>query len=172
MIHNTEITFEQLLDSRERRALKQKKLIEKYKLPLVSFTVNIPGKCKNTLLSTSIFNEGFNVLMKEFDEKCITHVYDESCGLDTGYEAYVVADTDGRLLKEHVLQIENSHPLGRMFDFDVIGTDGIAISRDDLGYPKRKCLICEQDAHSCGRSRIHPMEELINKIQIMTDAYF
>lgn len=172
MTVSSEITLEQLLDAREQRAAKQKKLIEEFMLPLVSFTVNIPGARKKTPVSCSIFREGCNVLMKKLDENGTSPMYFESKELDTGYEAYFVVHTDERTLKAHMIQIENQHPLGRLFDLDVIGQDGNSISREALGYSKRKCLLCEQDAHICGRSRKHATEVLMQKIQFIVDSYF
>lgn len=58
------ITLEQLLEAREFRAAHQKELIEKYRLPLVSFTVNMPGESKKTPDSSIIFREGCNALVK------------------------------------------------------------------------------------------------------------
>lgn len=172
MMVSSEITLEQLLEAREQRAGKQKKLIEKYGLPLVSFTINIPGASKKTLVSDKIFHEGCKVLVKKLEENGCTSAYSESNEPETGYEAYFVVNTDKRTLKALMLQIENQHPLGRLFDLDVIGLDGYAISREDLGYSKRKCLLCEQDAHICVRSRKHSTEELVQKIQSIVDSYF
>lgn len=172
MTVSSEITLEQLLEAREQRATKQKKLIEKYGLPLVSFTINIPGASKKTPVSGRIFHEGCKVLVKKLEENGCSSVYYESNEPKTGYEAYFVVNTDKRTLKSLMLQIENQHPLGRLFDLDVIGLDGYAISREDLGYSKRKCLLCEQDAHICGRSRKHSTVELVQEIQGMVDSYF
>ena len=38
------------------------------------------------------------------------------------------------------------------------------ISRKDLGFPERKCLLCNNPACQCGRSRKHSIEELRKKI--------
>ncbi|OGO77011.1 MAG: holo-ACP synthase CitX [Clostridiales bacterium GWB2_37_7] len=172
MTDGIETTLEQLLDAREQRAVKQKKLIGRFMLPLVSFTVNIPGACKKTPASSSIFREGCSALMKKLDETGSSLVYSESYEPDTGHEAYFVVNTDAQMLKAYTLQLENQHPLGRLFDFDVIERDGNAVSREDLGYTKRKCLLCEQAAHICGRSGRHRTEELIKEIQSIVDAYF
>lgn len=166
------ITLEQLLNAREQRAAKQKKLIKEFMLPLISFTVNIPGAVKNTPSSRSIFKEGCEVLRKQLEECNFPIVSFQADELDTGHEAYIVVNTDEITLKTRVLQLENTHPLGRFFDFDVIGLDGGSISREDLGYPKRQCLLCEQEAHVCGRSRRHSIEELMKAIQSAVDTYF
>ncbi|HBT15986.1 MAG TPA: citrate lyase holo-[acyl-carrier protein] synthase, partial [Firmicutes bacterium] len=43
-----EATLEDILRARDRRAEKQKQLIQEYVLPLVSFTINIPGTIKSS----------------------------------------------------------------------------------------------------------------------------
>lgn len=166
-----EITLKQLLEAREHRASCQKELIEKFRLPLVSFTVNIPGAIKKTPESSIIFREGCNALSKKLKATGCSLVYYAANDPETGYEAYFVVKTAEQTLKTLTLEIENEHPLGRLFDLDVIGPDGKPFSREDLGTSKRKCLLCDQDAHSCGRSRRHPTEALIQKIQSMVDSY-
>ena len=41
-----EVSLNQMLLARENRALRQRALLEKYRLPLVSFTMNIAGPVK------------------------------------------------------------------------------------------------------------------------------
>ncbi|MBT2733249.1 citrate lyase holo-[acyl-carrier protein] synthase [Bacillus sp. ISL-7] len=171
MTRGKEITLEQILEAREYRAAHQKELIEKYRLPLVSLTVNIPGPVKKTPESSIIFLEGCNALVKKLKKAAIYLEYFETNRPITGYEAYFVVKTDERTLKVYMLEIENEHPLGRLFDLDVIGSDGVPISREDFGHLKRKCLLCDEDAHSCGRSRKHTIEAVTQKIQSMVDSY-
>lgn len=172
MAGGIEITLEQLLSSREERAAKQKNLIKEFMLPLISFTVNIPGAIKNTPDSRRIFYEGCKVLREQLKESSLSIVSFQIDELDTGREAYFVIKTDEIALKMITVKLENTHPLGRLFDFDVIGLDGRSVSREDLDYPKRKCLLCEQEAHVCARSRRHSLEELMKAIQLTVDAYF
>lgn len=167
-----EVTLEQILKAREERAEKQKSLIAAYGLPLISFTVNMPGAGKNTERSRRIFFEGRGVLLNRLKERGTLPVYQETRDLPTGPEAFVMVDMDVRAVKRLMLEIEESHPLGRLWDFDVIGRDGLSISREALGFTKRKCLLCREDAHACARSRAHSPEELLEKIRSMTNAYF
>ena len=167
-----EITLEQILKARDDRAEKQKILINKYHMPLISFTVNMPGIRKKTPLSGKLFWEGFQVFDKKLADDGIPLVCQETYDLLTGYEAYIVADISALALKELTIQVENQHPLGRLWDFDVIERDGRLLSRETLGYPKRKCLLCNEDANACARSRLHSQEDLINRMQVMSDVYF
>ena len=55
--------------------------------------------------------------------------------------------------------------LGRLFDIDVLDAGGKKLSREGLGLPPRKCLLCEQPAHACARSRTHTVMELTERIE-------
>jgi holo-ACP synthase len=165
----SEVTLEQMLQAREDRVEKQNELIGQYALPLVSLTVNMPGAYKNTPASTRVFHEEYDKFIQMLYENVNPPVYQEARELVTGSEGYIVVDMDVRALKGLALQIETGHQLGRLFDLDVIGRDGQAVSRETLGYPKRKCLLCEEEAHACARSRAHPVEELIEKILQMIE---
>ncbi len=166
------ISLEELLAAREIRAAKQHALIRQYAVPLVSFMVNIPGPYKDTPLTARIFSEGLKALFEEIESRNISQVYREVCSYSTGAEAFIAVDYAATDLKTMVVAIEETHPLGRLFDFDVIGISMKHLSRDSIGIPTRKCLLCNEDAHACGRSRNHSLLELEQKIQAMADAYF
>ena len=53
--------------------------------------------------------------------------------------------------------------IGRLYDIDVLEKENTKISRKDLGFPERKCLLCNNPACQCGRSRKHSIEELRKK---------
>lgn len=165
------VTLEQLLDAREQRAARQKMHICKLGVPLVSFTINMPGAYKKTSESCIIFREGYAALKKKLKENFGQPLSSQVYELDTGYEALLGVNAEMKSLKEIVLQIERTHPLGRLFDFDVIDLEGNPISREAFGYPKRKCLLCEQDANLCRRSGKHGMDELVQEIRRMVEDY-
>jgi len=165
-----EATLAQLLDAREKRAAKQKMLIGKYGLPLISFTVNMPGARKKTPLSGEIFREGSLALLQELERNGRLPLHGESAAPDTGYEGYFVVDAREEALKAMMLQIEEKHPLGRLLDLDVIALDGKPLSRDALGYPRRTCLLCDEDARLCARSGRHSLGELLRAIERMVKA--
>jgi len=67
-------------------------------------------------------------------------------------------------LKAAMCRIEDSHPLGRLMDIDVLSAPGQHVSRTTLGQQPRKCLVCGGMAAACTRSRAHPVEQLIAAI--------
>ncbi len=153
-----EVTLQDILDARENRAAKQRALLEKYQKPLICFTMNIPGPTKldrdiaigfavgNWLLQRAL--RGHRVLHREVHRQ------------PTGCEAFYVVDLPPRELKQLTMDIEDIDPIGRLFDMDVLTPDSAKLSREDMDVPRRKCLLCGNDASVCARSRAHGLEAL------------
>ena len=78
-------------------------------------------------------------------------------------------DLDAQVLKSATTDLEEHHPLGRLWDLDVITASGTGLSRLQLGRPARRCLLCSRPARECGRSRRHSLPELLGKIRNMVD---
>lgn len=53
-----EVTLMEILDARELRVRRQQELLERYALPLVSFTLNIAGPVKVSAAIRRVFREG------------------------------------------------------------------------------------------------------------------
>ena len=100
---------------------------------------------------------------------------DEGClierDLNTGYEAYLITPLPLLEAKRVAVEIEDTHPLGRLFDIDVIDKQGIPVSRDRVGGQPRRCLVCDHEARYCMRMRWHTQEEIWARIRQMTDDY-
>ena len=91
--------------------------------------------------------------------------------LETGYEAYLITDLPLLEAKRIAVQIEDTHPLGRLFDIDIIDKDGVPVSRDRVGSHPRCCLVCNREARYCMRMRWHTQEEIWERINAMVDEY-
>ena len=61
-ILNLEATLTEILNAREERMREQNEMISLYGKPLVSFTMNIAGPVKNSLLIQKAFEEGLLLL--------------------------------------------------------------------------------------------------------------
>ena len=59
-----------------------------------------------------------------------------------------------------MIELEDHHPLGRLWDLDVLAPEQGQLSRQDLGFPARQCLVCDEPAHACARSRRHPLARI------------
>ena len=153
-----EVSLQEILDAREARAQKQQLLLRQYQKPLLCFTMNIPGPKKFDRDISIGFAVGNWLLRTALAGRRILHR--EQLRLPTGCEGYWVVDIPARELKQLAIDIEDTQPIGRLFDMDVMDIDGTKLSRQTLGYPRRQCLICERDAVLCARSRTHSVQEL------------
>ncbi len=164
------VTLPQLLDSRDARRERQQQLLRDFPgEALVVLTVNIPGNEKRTDASIAIGREGVKALSKAFDGRILLC---EERDLETGFEAFIISRHTADEAKRICMKIEREHPLGRLFDVDVIGADGTPLSRSDFGGEPRKCLICDNDARSCMRQQTHSVDELLGVINSICDGYF
>ena len=167
-ISGTHIELEVLLESRDKRCAFQQQLLKQYKLPLVSFMVNMPGPIKRCPLSEKLHALGCSELKNALGSKL---VWSTVKILDTGCEGYFVVNLEAEELKRLTCNLEDTHTLGRLWDFDVHTKQG-QVSRTQLGIVFRKCLICNNLASVCARSRAHSVKELLSYIQKIADQYF
>lgn len=159
----------QILEARERRVLRQRQLLEQFHKPLLCFTMNIAGPEKNNPLITEGFRLGQELLSAQLSELPMLH-REESLS-DTGCEGYYVVDAPARRLKALAVEIEDTPPVGRLFDLDVLDVSGEKISREELGLPGRTCLLCSNPVYLCSSRRAHSVPELQAKTrQILQSA--
>lgn len=166
-----EVVFYEILKSREDRALMQQKIIDRYNHPIISFTLNIPGPRKDSLEYRKIHDVGMEVIFDKLKEAQYYIEYMDKIHIDTGPEGYFSLDIDPMELKRITVDIENNHQFGRLFDIDVFDSNHGQISRTELGFGTRKCLICEGEAKVCNRSEKHTLEELIDHINNIYNLY-
>ncbi len=151
-----EITLPLMMDCRERRYAIQNELLQKYQKPVISFCMNIPGPIKTNRQIHAAFIEGKKELLKSLKKHNFSVLEASDIHELTGDEWIAAIDAGAEQVKELTMAIENLHPLGRLYDMDVIGTDGEKLSRPRF----RKCLICSRQAQECARSRTHSVAEM------------
>lgn len=166
------VSLEEILNARENRVQIQQKMLQKAPTCLLSFTLNIPGPVKvfpytkwAYEVGSSIISKGVSLLngdvLEQFEAKN-----------ETGWEGFFALNLPPEEIKTYLLEQEEHHPLGRLFDFDVLRTDGSKLSRQELGFPERTCLLCGNPAFLCGRSRTHSAQELLAKeIELMENFF-
>lgn len=165
-IDEKEVSFEDMLAARERRASKQLELLQRAPShALLGVTLNIPGPIKHV----PALDEVFRVIRSEIHAALedLNPTSSHYLHAVTGQEYYVTVPVAPKIVKERMMAIEESHPYGRIVDLDVLySEDGRlhGISRRDLGLPTRRCYLCGEDAKVCGRSRAHSIEEIQQKI--------
>ena len=154
-----EVALPEMLDARERRAARQRELLAMYRLPLVSFTMNIPGPVKNGPLIRRGFRLGRRLLLEQLGRMGAECVFCAEQDEATGCEGLYVVDADPAALKELTCALEDGTDAGRLFDMDVLAPGGEKLDRAAL----RCCLLCGRPAKECARSRAHSLPELQSK---------
>ena len=163
MIGN-EITLAQMLARREQRSSEQLDLLHKYHSPLVSFCMNIPGPIKTNSQIHKAFVLGRTSLLSRLEEAGVVILKAVEIHQDTGDELLLaVGNTDPSALKAIAVDIEEASPAGRLYDIDVLDTNGQKLSRPRF----RKCLICDRQAQECARSRTHSVKEMQDAVDTL-----
>ena len=162
----TQVTLEQMLSAREERVLRQKNLLSKYDCPVICFTMNIAGPVKHTPLIERAFDEGIKILENSLSRIKINDKI--RIVASTGCEMLLSADAEASFLKEICIKAEDFAPIGRLFDMDVLDTNGEKLSRDNL----RGCLVCGAPGRGCSARRLHSADELFKKTNEIICEHF
>ena len=160
-----------MLWARDGRVAAQKRLLERYRKPLLCFTLNIPGPVKTSYLIHLGFLEGTRRLEAALKEAGLPVLYAKDIQAKTGYEKHYVIDGPVLDIKKISSAIENQDRLGRLFDMDVLAVDGHKVSRTDIGLPGRLCLVCSQPAQACARSRKHSVPVLVRNVHRILENF-
>lgn len=153
--HN--ISLEMMLDSREARERRILELVAHYpQLSIISYTLNIPGPIKNSSRYRFAFYEGMGAFSS------MDHLVYLDVTAPTGPSAIFLSLDDPLSVKKRMVAFEDEMTLGRLFDLDVHG-----VNRAVLSLPPRKCLLCNEPAHACSRSRKHGLDEVLKAIDAL-----
>jgi holo-ACP synthase len=167
------VTLHEMLSFREKKVGMQEVLRRKHdKATIVALGMNIPGPRKTSPGILLAFSAGGEELDRLFFENGLTVLEETVVKENAGYlKLYAVNSLDPLFVKRLTVRMEETHPLGRLFDIDVYDEAGNGIGRAELGSPVRKCLICEKNAKLCGRSRSHTVEELYGRVESIIDSW-
>ncbi len=158
-----EITLTQLLDIRDARVRRQKALLHTHGGNLICLTLNIPGPRKVTAQTGRIFAMAVDMVRARLRGLGCKDIPQQLVHTPAGSEGYFSVNLPPETLKTAMVEIEESDPVARLFDLDVLTADGKKVGREELGLPGRKCLLCDRDAPICARSRAHSLAELEEK---------
>ena len=158
--------MEALLESRDRRAACQQQLLQEWPASsLICLTVQPPGPVKRSADSLIVGGAALAALLGKFGS-VLQHV--QVRDLETGYEAYLVVPLPELLVKRICCGIEDTHPLGRLMDIDVLPGP---LDRESVGLPPRRCLLCDNEVRYCMRARTHTTEELLAQFTRMVRTF-
>lgn len=165
------VELPEMLAGREKRAARQREIISKYGGVLVCMTLNVAGPVKVNALTDAAFYAAYEEIEKALSGVAFTRISHHYYG-NEAYFAMPGGDISD--IKRRMLEIEESHPLGRLFDIDVLEErDGEIhkISRTDVGAHERTCLICGGDAKACASTRAHGLDKILSATYGMIYEY-
>ncbi|MBS1029666.1 citrate lyase holo-[acyl-carrier protein] synthase [Gluconobacter albidus] len=153
--------FYSILRAREERARRQLFILRRFERPIISVTVVSPGDEKCSPLIMKIFSEARKNICSAVKGSGSRVLLEEASVSSSGPEAIFVVSTLSQIeIKKMTMLLEDTHPLGRLWDLDVITPDQFSLSRANFDFPARKCLLCSDIAMNCARSRKHSIEDL------------
>src|SRR5574344_1531715 len=114
-----EVSLLEMLEARERRAIRQKVLLRDYGKTMICFTMNIAGPVKNSSLIRRGYALGKRLLRQQLEVAGIPIAYSEEIQEKTGNEAIFLLDADPLAVKAITVEIEDQPAVGRLFDMDV-----------------------------------------------------
>lgn len=160
-------SLQEVLHSREKRVQFLTALLERHpEATALSIKCNIPGPIKNNDVIFALFQYGMGEIDRILSQQEFEVLYKKVLDLKTGPEGFLLVAAHAIPLKLKVMELEEQ-PWGRLLDVDVLYWKGgmpQGVSRAELNYPSRKCLICDQDGKVCAARRLHSVPELQEKI--------
>lgn len=79
---------------------------------------------------------------------------------EDGPALFLSLNSDADRTKHICIEAEESLPGGQLLDIDVMARDGNALSREMLGFPPRKCFVCDNPATACASRKLHSPQAL------------
>lgn len=155
-----------ILLAREERRENISKYLKEYPV-VISLKANVPGENKNLPECKRVMF----VMHKELMKRLPFHRSQSFHSQDGDYILYMLSHEDGKQIKELAIDLEETHPLGRYIDIDVY-TQNQAISRKDLGFESRACVLCDNKAFFCMQSNAHSLDEVINHLRQSIETFF
>lgn len=157
-----------ILEDREKRILNVRTFFSLYpEDSLLMIKANIPGLNKNFPISSYLIKYFLNIIKGTYDLFYL-EFYESYDGL------YYLCGIKGKneKIKRNLINIENTHNLGRFVDLDFFIDGEKSLSRKDFGLPLRKCILCENDALYCIRTEAHEVRDILLHIEKTTVFFF
>ena len=150
-----------MLSARDARASYIKTLQTRFPGACIAvLTVVSPGSVKRSQETIRLFAAGISAIGKILMRNELIPLLFEAHEKDTGDEAYLAVKTEPGFLKLELCKIEESAPYGRLWDMDVFRPRGAAISREEIGFSERGCIVCGKRGRACYSRRLHTPEEV------------
>jgi holo-ACP synthase CitX len=147
----------EILLARDAREQVLSKCLNSTVFPVVFVSTVVPGANKLPVGIDRLFHWSLSEIEKRFGSvlwRC-------SVSYDL-LGPYILFSTirDLEETKRISIEIEEAHPAARLLDLDVYSGTIQRLGRGDIGFPPRRCLLCDDVATHCIRTRRHDSETL------------
>lgn len=157
------VHVEDMMLCRERRMHRQEEMREIYGCPLISFGLNIAGPVKHTPLIERGFVQAVRKIKETLALYQIPIVAERELRTITGCEWLCACEGEAVQLKRLACLLEEADDFGRLLDIDILTAEGEKLDREIIGLPPRRCLLCDEVATVCARSRTHTADALFKR---------
>ncbi|MFB9144761.1 citrate lyase holo-[acyl-carrier protein] synthase [Vibrio artabrorum] len=156
MFEGVPITAKDIMEFRDRIFAIQRAWQQLKAPQLISFTVNMMGNVKVNEATSRVFLQGCLAIDNWCNSTPLNIIKKQQFHHKAGFHYLVgLNHHSSDDIKQAMVNLENSLPLGRLMDIDVIAEDGKPLSRTKLGFDRRKCIVCDNSAKACARSQAH-----------------
>jgi len=158
--------FFRMLAARDARWQRRFDLCSIHRLPVLSLTLRVPYKLRVSSRMRKLGEEFWNkILQLPFPSSTSSRGplsiyvrYNETEQTDDGFQAFAALLVPVKELKLFSIHVETDFFFGPLIDLDVMEA-GVSQERANLGFPPRKCLVCDHDAKECSSRCTHSLEE-------------
>ncbi|WP_238916987.1 citrate lyase holo-[acyl-carrier protein] synthase [Clostridium sp. YIM B02555] len=147
------IIGKKILMAREERYLKKIKISKNHKC-IIELSLNIPGVPKSGGIWAGVFKVCIRSIQDNIPSQLLLYNIDIA-----GYYAVFSSYISLKDTKIKSCLIEEQNMWGRLVDIDCF-ENGVKISREDVGFKERKCILCNNYNSVCIRNHVHNIKEL------------
>jgi holo-ACP synthase CitX len=91
----------------------------------------------------------------------------EISGSADGYAAYLIVSEEADFVTSSCIRAEEELTFGMIAYLDVMDRTGLQIGREALGFPPRKCFVCDRQAAFCTSRRLHSDTEPADSVGLL-----
>ena len=165
------VTLEQVLQTKEERAVVQAELRARCQVAVVSVSVNMPGTVKYDQDTLALIEYALARLQKLFAIEGFQTLESRWLHAVAGPAAVLAVAEDAAAIKRLAVQVEQEQPFGRLLDIDVFDAAGRQLSRDAVGLVGRRCFVCNEPAILCIRGRRHEVQEIAAAVAMLLEDF-
>ena len=149
-----------VLDARERWYLRKRSTMEAAaETTWIELSLNIPGWPKIDPWIETVHAAGLRAVPRRLGARLRARHHNAA-----GYFALFESQLDPVEAKRRAIDLEASHPVGRLWDLDCRGPLGV-VTRRMLGLPERACLLCPRPHDACIGHGAHDTKALRTRAQ-------